>query len=194
MSSCTRLLEIYSMHAVHLRDKTARAARNGDPGVSFLHWGVGSKWWPPDKKSNLLPQKNHFLFVLYESFHFSNKMVSVHLLQPAKRCSSKLKILICVYGIFLNEVINYLLTTRIKSELTSDILHNNIYSYTSIRRFRKKGFTYNGHFLLQVIHVLAPPLLLLRGSVIFVLCGGNAVTVWPPILQTHTHVLYMPSD
>ncbi len=58
----------------------------------------------------------------------------------------------------------------------------------------REGFTYNGHFLLQVIHVLVSPLLLLGGSVIFVLCGGNAVTVWPPILQTHTHVLYMPSD
>lgn len=103
--------------------------------------------------------------------------MSVQLLQPAKRCSSKLKILIYVYGIFLNEEINYLLTTRIKSELTSDILDNNIYSYKSIQRFKKKGFTYNGHFLLQVIHVLGPPLLLLGGSVIFVLCGGNAVTV-----------------
>lgn len=49
--------------------------------------------------------------------------------------------------------------------------------------------THNGHFLLQVVHVLSsrsPPLLLLGGSVIFVLCGGNAVTVWPAILQTYT--------
>lgn len=67
------------------------------------------------------------------------------------------------------------MTVRIKRELASNILYVNIqfHKYSEI----KEGFTYNGHFLLQVIHVPGSPLLLLGGSVIFVLCGGNAVTV-----------------
>lgn len=49
------------------------------------------------------------------------------------------------------------------------------FSFTSCLGIRE-GVTYDGHFLLQVIHVLGSPFLL-GGSVIFVLCGGNAVTV-----------------
>lgn len=70
---------------------------------------------------------------------------------------------------------NPLLADRIKSELASNILYANIQFHKSSEK--REGFTYNGHFLLQVIHVLGSPLLLLGGSVIFVLCGGNAVTV-----------------
>lgn len=62
------------------------------------------------------------------------------------------------------------------SELASNILYANI----QLHKYRcleiRESFTYDGHFLLQVIHVLGCPLLL-GGSFIFVLCGGNAVTV-----------------
>lgn len=163
------------LHADHLRDKNIRAARYSGPAVCFLFWDVDSKCRPSDPKS---PHPPFFTLsircVIAISINGGVFYVYIILLHSKmERLSYK--------SVFMN---------RMWTGLVAYKYNSNIQKYSTII---KKRSTYNGHFLLQVIHVLGCPLLL-GGSVIFVLCGGNAVTVWTSILQTHTHVLYMPLD
>lgn len=192
------------MHAGHLRDKNIRAARNGDPGVCSFLWDVESKWGPPDNKSPILPIQKKFFGLLSDRPGTNSLLLAIHFKIMfffsfffKKENSHILKCMDGIKKIFRKnkttvsgKFISFSLTWQEVNWPQPHFMPT--FSFTSCLGIRE-GVTYDGHFLLQVIHVLGSPFLL-GGSVIFVLCGGNAVTVWPSILQTHTNVLHMPSD